>query len=101
MRKSYFAPYSLLFSSLEFSVSTSIEFDQENNQRFKIFYYDDGRPDQKRDCEVNHTLIHIRYLILILIVKKRVLQYLEINPKCCRTDKSYIIINILEFFLFH
>lgn len=50
-------PIILTDFGLEFSNPKKIEYDNNGNQRTKIFYCEPGRPDQKVSCEVNHEMI--------------------------------------------
>ena len=50
-------PIILTDFGLEFSNPKKIEYDNNGNQRTKIFYCEPGRPDQKGSCEVNHEMI--------------------------------------------
>lgn len=50
-------PIILTDNGSEFSNPKKIEYDNNGNQRTKIFYCEPGRPDQKGSCEVNHEMI--------------------------------------------
>ena len=50
-------PIILTDNGSEFSNPKKIEYDDNENQRTKIFYCEPGRPDQKGSCEVNHEMI--------------------------------------------
>ena len=50
-------PITLTDNGSEFSNPKKIEYDNNGNQRTKIFYCEPGRPDQKGSCEVNHEMI--------------------------------------------
>lgn len=50
-------PIILTDNGSEFSNPKKIEYDNNGNQRAKIFYCEPGRPDQKGSCEVNHEMI--------------------------------------------
>lgn len=50
-------PIILTDNGSEFSNPKKIEYDNNGNQRTKIFYCEPGHPDQKGSCEVNHEMI--------------------------------------------
>lgn len=50
-------PIILTDNGTEFSDPKKIEYDQDGNQRTKIFYCDPSSPEEKGSCEVNHEMI--------------------------------------------
>lgn len=50
-------PIILTDNGSEFSNPKKIEYDNNGNQRAKIFYCEPGCPDQKGSCEVNNEMI--------------------------------------------